>query len=174
MVLICYRNNIAVRCHESTNLLNSREDNAIIMEWDTVKNEYCKFVGEFDSVYRSPQENTGEPTDESADVHVLGSMYYNILTGLMPFYQKEKDRYAVRAMVKLKEKPIIDPGFRNGTLIQRTLVSIMEACWSYESEDRPSVFTVLNQLRDTVQQYEKTHPGVKIEAINLKPLGRPL
>jgi hypothetical protein len=144
------------------------------MEWNSAKNEYCKFVGEFESVFRSPQENTGEPTDESTDVHVLGSMYYNILTGLIPFYEREKNSHALKALVELKEKPYIHPSFRNGTMIQRSLVNIMEACWNYESKDRPSIFTVLKQLRETVKQYEKTYKDIKIEDIDLKPLGRPL
>jgi hypothetical protein len=149
-------------------------NNAIILEWDTQKQEYCKFTGDFESVYRSPQENTEEPTDESADVHVLGSMYYNLLTGLMPFYHKQSHSNAVKALVQKRETPFIDPAFRNGTLVERTLVSIMEDCWQYESENRPSVFSVLKKLRATVAAFEKAHPGTDIASVDLRPLGRPL
>ncbi|GKY98993.1 hypothetical protein MPSEU_000855000 [Mayamaea pseudoterrestris] len=149
-------------------------NNAIVMEWNEKDQKYCKFNGEFDSVYRSPQENTGEPTDESADVHVLGSILYNLLTGLMPFYHEKSHREAVKALVHRKETPCIDPAFRNGTLIQQTLVDIMEDCWHYQSERRPSVFTVLKKLRATVVEYERTHPSADIGAVDLRPLGRPL
>ena len=149
-------------------------NNAIILEWNDETQEYCKFGGDFDSVYRSPQENTEEPTDESADIHVLGSMYYNILTGLMPFYHKESNSVAVRAMVRDREMAYIDPAFRNGTLVEQALVGIMEDCWHYESEGRPSIFSILERLRSTVVAYEKEHPGVSIDAVDLRPLGRPL
>jgi serine/threonine protein kinase len=125
-------------------------------------------------VYRSPQENTGEPTDESADVYALGSLYYNLLTGLMPFYHKDSYQDALSAMVQKKEMPYIDPAFRNGTMIQQALVDVMEECWRYESENRPSVFNILDKLRSTAIAYENSRPRAHIETVDLRPLGRPL
>jgi serine/threonine protein kinase len=150
-------------------------DNAIIMQWNAQKQDYCKFRGNFDSVYRSPQENLGEPTDESADVHVLGSIYYNLLTGLMPFYDKANYTDAVDALVRRKETPFIDATFENGTIVQRALINVMRQCWEYNATDRPSIFSVLELLRDTVNGYETSHPNeVRIEDVDLRPLGRPL
>lgn len=130
-------------------------NNVRIMEFDVVKNEYCPFESKFEWTNRPPEElKYNRKADEKADVYALGNVFYSILTGLTPYYQKSSWSNATQAIVD-GELPFIDPRYRTRSMIERRLVEIMEACWAYYPQDRISVFEVVAHLRETVRIYEE-------------------
>jgi hypothetical protein len=144
-------------------------NNAIVPKYNLASQEYCPFRVRYDYIFRSPQEIKRRKTDESGDVFAIGLIMYTILTGFMPFYER-KDWDASLEALKDGEKPFIDPRYRNRSLIEGKLVEIMEPTWSYYIEDRANIFQVVQGLRDTVDEYEKLNPGIKIRDIDLSNL----
>jgi serine/threonine protein kinase len=144
-------------------------NNALIPKWNPAGQRYCKFRVSYDYIFRSPQKLKHRDTDESADVFALGLIMYTILTGFMPFYERPNWDASIQAL-KDGEKPFIDPRYRNRSLIESRLVDIMEATWAYDIQDRVNVFQVVRGLRDTVKEYERHHPGVRIREIDLSNL----
>ena len=151
------------------NLRLNDYNNAIILKWNPDRNEYCDFKVAYHYIFRSPQEVKRRTTDETSDVFALGLIMYTILTGFMPFYER-RDWDASMQALQDGEMPYIDPRYRNRSLIEKRLVEIMEPTWEYYIEDRASIFDVVKGLRDTVDEYEKLHPGVTIRDVDLSNL----
>lgn len=59
---------------------------ATIMQWDTIKGEYCKFNnGEAFANYRAPEEFAARNLNEQIDTFSFGNNIYAMLTGLWNF-----------------------------------------------------------------------------------------
>jgi hypothetical protein len=51
--------------------------------------------------------------------------------------------------------PFIDPRYRTRSFEEGKLVEIMEQCWKYKPDDRPSIFEVVHFLRDAVEESDR-------------------
>lgn len=142
----------------------------MILEWSPKRSKYCSFRRSFDYIYRSPEENNFEWTNEASDTYALGLILYTLMTGLIPFYQHKDWDTAISAL-KTGEKPFVDPRYRNHSIIETGLVKAMEPCWAFKPNDRPSVFTLVQILRDTMKEFESKNPGIKIREVDLSNLG---
>ena len=76
---------------------------------------------------------------------------YSLLTGLWVFYD-EDDYSEVQKRVKKGEKPYIDPRYTEKSLADAKLVEIIDRCFAFRPEDRPSIFEVVEFLRDAIQE----------------------
>ena len=76
---------------------------------------------------------------------------YSLLTGLWVFFD-EKDAHEVQKRVKAGEKPYIDPRFKENSPAEAKLVEIIDRCHSYQPGDRPSIFEIVEFLRDAVKK----------------------
>ena len=75
-----------------------------------------------------------------------------MLTGLCPFYDTEEDS-VVQNRVKNGLKAFIDPRyFKERSLAEAKLAEIINRCYAYKPEDRPSVFEVVEFLRDALKE----------------------
>lgn len=102
--------------------------------------------------WRSPEEYFDYDLTEQVDVFSLGNNMYGLLTGLCPFYDTEEDS-VVQNRVKNGLKAFIDPRyFKERSLAEAKLAEIINRCYAYKPEDRPSVFEVVEFLRDALKQ----------------------
>jgi hypothetical protein len=128
-------------------------NNAQIMLWSKSKHEYCKYWTGYYGTYKSPEELRGDYCDESVDTHSLGNGIFGLLTGLFPFYEY-RNRTIVNEMIQKGIFTTIDPRYRTRSFIESRLVIIMEQTWAAQSHDRPTIFEVLEYLRETKRLYE--------------------
>jgi hypothetical protein len=82
----------------------------------------------------------------------MGHGIYGLLTGLFPYY-RIFSHTTIREMVREGEKPFIDERYRSRSLIEARLVEIMEPCWEFDTDKRPSIFKIVAQLRETKRLY---------------------
>ena len=60
-------------------------------------------------------------------------------------------------LINNKEKPYVDPRYRNRSVIEAGLVEVMEKAWEWDLDKRESIFKRLQQLyelRDKVAKLE--------------------
>jgi Protein kinase domain len=145
-------------------------NNGKVLQWNPDIGEYCTFTATFDYLWRAPEEtNRDAPADESADVYALGQIFYTLLTGLVPLYERGDWTEAIAANRKGRLPHIADQyKNENATLIERRLVELMGNIWQYDRKDRPSIFAVLRHLYETARLYENENPdGPKIADVPL-------
>lgn len=111
---------------------------------------------------------------ESIDVYSMANNIYCILTGLHPYYQySEKNppnnNNAIRRIQHIIEHriehPYVDPRYRTRSAIEAGLVEIMERMWTWDMDERPTIFDVareLHQLRRQNHHIEKRRKKVCI------------
>lgn len=78
---------------------------------------------------------------------------YSLLTGLWVFYDEEKDS-EMQKRVKEGEKAYIDPRFKHRSLGEAKLSEIIDLCHTYNPQDRPSVFEVVEFLREALKEVQ--------------------
>ena len=81
-------------------------------------------------------------------------MQYTLLTGVYPIYD-ECHESKVKHYIKHGEKPFIDPRWAENSFAEGELAKIIDSCWSYNPNDRPSVGELVLQLRKAVEENKK-------------------
>jgi hypothetical protein len=76
---------------------------------------------------------------------------YSLLTGLFVYYD-ECDEANLQRRVAEGERPYIDERWLNHSFAEGRLVEIMQQCWTYEAEDRIDIGTLVQLLRNAVQE----------------------
>lgn len=121
---------------------------AEVMLYDPESEEYCKYLnGPVFGNYRSPEEVNVEPLDEKIDVFSYGNNLHSVLTGLWVYYY-ETDDQVMQGYIEKGELPWIDPRYRTRSFGEAFLVRLMEICWFYYPNERPSIFDVIALLKD--------------------------
>lgn len=90
--------------------------------------------------------------DERLDVYSFGNNMYALLTGAMPFQGEEYSD--IMDYVADGEQPFVDPRYRERSLEEAKLVEIIEWCHEFYPHDRPSIFEVVDFLRDALLEIE--------------------
>ncbi|KAG7341148.1 PAS domain containing protein [Nitzschia inconspicua] len=135
---------------------------AEFMLWDDEAQEYCKYSpGIARGNWRSPEEYSEINHNEQIDVFSLGNNFYSMLTGLEPFWEEGDDYDKVQERVRAGDKATIDPRFHNRTLEESKLVEIIDRCFEFDPEKRPSIFEVVKFLRDAMDQVDKAKPPIQ-------------
>jgi len=125
---------------------------AEIMLWDEDENKYCKYrSGRGHGTLRSPEEYIDANLDEKIDVFSYGNLLYNLLTGLWNFYELGDSEEVIQEAILDKKRPYIDPRYRNRTFAESALVNLIEKCWEHRAKDRPSIFQVMEYLREALK-----------------------
>jgi len=122
-------------------------NNAMYMEWNLEKQEYCKYFRGFQSTFKAPEEIEGDYLDESVDIWPMGNLIFGILTGLFPFHEIS-DHSEIRNRTK-EGPPYIDPRYRTRSYAEGRLVEIMDKCYKMNATDRVDIFEVVQHLRET-------------------------
>lgn len=112
--------------------------------------------------YRSPEEYSEKDLNEKLDVYSFGNNIYTLLTGLWVYYENEDDG-VVQKLVINGTQAFVDKRFRTRSFIEGELVKLMERCWTYIPEKRPSIFEAVDFLKKTVKEYERREAAKKKE-----------
>lgn len=125
-------------------------NNAVVLEWNFEKQEYCQYYTSYGGDYRAPEEyrDDGADVDETVDIWPMGNLIHTLFTGLWPYYDLD-DEEDIQAATMRGERPYLHPEFRTRSLIERRMTEIMDQCHVLEPQDRVDIFTVVAHLRET-------------------------
>ena len=115
--------------------------------------------------YRSPEEIKRSFQTEKVDIYALANVFYFLLTGKEPYSNPHKVLNLTVGSTDLTEihTSIINgdlPVLPSSILMSKdpavvTIRNIMEACYSYEAEDRPDANVVVAQLQAAFKNGKK-------------------
>jgi hypothetical protein len=126
-----------------------------LMLYDEQKGAYCRYRnGPGGGDWRAPEEYLDDPLDEKIDVFSFGNNVYSILTGAFVYYFEDNFKN-IKKMVIQGNMTKIDPRYRSRSYVEGKLVEIIEKCWAYKVNDRPSIFQIIDELKAVKQQWEK-------------------
>eukprot|EP00980_Cylindrotheca_fusiformis_P028443 scaffold22599_cov139-Cylindrotheca_fusiformis.AAC.34 len=136
--------------NEDKSMLKINDFNrAEFMLFDESSQEYCKYRnGKGGGNWRAPEEYKDGPLDEKIDVWSLGNNMYGLLTGLYPLYWMD-DKQMKKAVMR-GETAYIDPRYKTRSPEEGRLAEIIEQCFRFSPDDRPSIFEVVTFLRRAV------------------------
>lgn len=100
---------------------------------------------------RSPEEYAEKELTEKIDIFSLGSIMFSLLTGLIPF-DEITDEEEMMDKFMAGKLPFIDPRYKNRDSIERKFVEVMEDCWKFKPEDRPTAVEVARRLEELVME----------------------
>ena len=104
--------------------------------------------------YRSPEEVNVRHLDEKIDVFSYGNNLYAILTGLWVYYY-DNDDGEMQRRIRHGQVSYIDPRYRDRSFGEAFLVRLLEICWFYNPQDRPSIFDVIELLQNAIAWNDK-------------------
>jgi serine/threonine protein kinase len=118
--------------------------------YDTKKEAYCKWRNGVptDGSLRAPEENVDAGLSEQIDVFSLGNVFYEVLTGieLWEGYEKaEKIRRVVEG------EPMEIDGIFFQTFSFEVLAQAILLCWTYDAEERPTIFEIIKFLEQGIE-----------------------
>lgn len=105
----------------------------------------------FFSQYRAPEEFAAKDLDEKIDIFSFGNNVYALMTGLWPFYDNDDDTLVQSEIIDGKQA-FIDKRYRTRSYGEEKMVELIEMCWRYKPEDRPSMFEIVRFLERTSEE----------------------
>lgn len=127
--------------------------------YDVKQDKYCKFVNgpPTEGMFRAPEENVDAPLTEKIDVFSLGNVFYSVLTGIMVFVNQSSSEAHQRIVDGITETIA---GIYYESPSSAALAEAIEMCWTYDVEERPTIFEIVQFLEKAVkannpQQSEK-------------------
>jgi len=94
--------------------------------------------------WRSPEEYLGLPLTEKVDIYSMGMVIWSVLSRQRPF-DEFTEKEAIQQVLKGK-RPRVDPAWPG------EIVSIIQACWAQNPEDRPAVQDVVSWLTTLLEK----------------------
>ena len=89
------------------------------------------------------------PLTETIDVWSLGNNIYSLLTGLW-VYPDDEDMEVMNTKILSGNLTYIDPRYKQRSFAEGKLVEIVERIWKFNPTERPSIFDVVQFLREAV------------------------
>ena len=130
--------------------------------WDTKKEEYCKWRNGMspDGSLRAPEENVDAGLTEQLDVFSLGNVFYTVLTGAS-VWEGYSISESVRNIVEGEQMPI-DAIFYK-TFTSEVLAQAISLCWTYDAEERPTIFEIVKFLEQAIESNIRNPDGGTLE-----------
>ena len=100
-----------------------------------------------EGMFRAPEENVDAPLTEKIDVFSLGNVFYSVLTGIMVFVNRSSSEAHQRIVDGITE-PIADIYYESPS--SAALAEAIEMCWTYDVEERPTIFEIVQFLEKAV------------------------
>ncbi|KAJ6501178.1 kinase-like domain-containing protein, partial [Mycena vitilis] len=96
--------------------------------------------------YQAPELFQGDsPNHYGSDVYAVACVFYEILTGKVPFYELPNDMNVMFRVAEGKRPSRPLPG--SGTQITDTLWELMQNCWDKDAESRPTSSQIVERLK---------------------------
>jgi len=132
------------------------------MFYDTKKEEYCKWRNGMspDGTLRAPEENVDAGLSEQLDVFSLGNVFYSVLTGAS-VWEGYGLAEATRNIIEGETMPI-DTLFYE-TFSSEVLAQAIELCWTYDAEERPTIFEIVRFLEQAIESNTRNPDGGTLE-----------
>lgn len=86
-------------------------------------------------------------------MYSLGNAFYSLLTGKIVWEnveKRERDRQIISG------ETLYIPDYYEDSPSSSALAGVIEACWTYSPDDRPSIFEVVNTLEEAVASQRRT------------------
>ena len=118
--------------------------------YDIKQDKYCKFVNgpPAEGMFRAPEENIDAPLTEKIDIFSLGNVLYSVLTGIMVHVSRSSNEAHKRIVDGITE-PIADLYYEEPSTA--ALAEVIELCWTYDAEERPTIFEIVQLLEKAVK-----------------------
>jgi len=100
---------------------------------------------------RAPEEIIDAPLTEKIDVYALGNLIYSVLTGLLVNRNFETEK-AHRRITHGKTENIDVDYFDSRSPAEMALVKVIQWCWTFDANERPSIFQIVEFLEDEVRK----------------------
>ncbi|KAL7534368.1 hypothetical protein ACHAXR_006618 [Thalassiosira sp. AJA248-18] len=125
---------------------------AEVLLYDMEHETYCSFSNGAppDGSLRAPEEIIDAPLSEKIDVYSVGNVFYSILTGLLVNRNAKNIKEAHWRVTHGKTEEIDVSYFESRGL--GALVKAIQWCWTFQAEERPSIFEIVNLLEDEVKK----------------------
>jgi len=126
---------------------------AEVLLWDAKEERYCTFLNGVppDGSLRAPEEIIDAPLTEKIDVYALGNLIYSVLTGLLVNRNFETEK-AHRRITHGKTENIDVDYFDSRSPAEMALVKVIQWCWTFDANERPSIFQIVEFLEDEVRK----------------------
>lgn len=129
---------------------------AEVLMYSEEDEQYCTFSNgpPPDGSLRSPEEIIDAPLTEKIDVYSLGNVFYSILTGY--FVNQDYNIKESHWRITHGRTEEIDVRFfKSRGPAEMALIKAMQWCWTFEAEERPSIFQIVKFLEDEVEKNSK-------------------
>lgn len=113
-----------------------------------------------DGTLRAPEENIDAGLTEQLDVFSLGNVFYSVLTGAAVWegYSIDDAVSRIVAGVTMPIDPIFYKTFSSEVLAQAVLL-----CWTYDAEERPTIFEIVRFLEQAIESNTRNPEGGSLE-----------
>jgi len=130
--------------------------------YDTKKEEYCKWRNGMspDGSLRAPEENVDAGLTEQVDVFSLGNVFYTVLTGVTVWEGYDLSE-TIRNIVEGVTMPIDDIFYK--TFSSEVLAQAISLCWTYDAEERPTIFEIVRFLEQAIESNIRNPHGGTLE-----------
>ncbi|KAK7037376.1 Rho guanine nucleotide exchange factor [Paramarasmius palmivorus] len=91
--------------------------------------------------WSAPEIHAGDPSTTWSDIYSVGCLYYEIITGLVPFYDLSKEAAVLLAVIQGKR-----PVRPSNIMISDALWALINDCWNTEPTSRPTAENLLCRL----------------------------
>lgn len=130
--------------------------------YDTKKEEYCKWRNGIsaDGSLRAPEENVDAGLTEQLDVFSLGNVFYSVLTGAEVWEGWSKSE-VVSSIIEGETVPIDRIFYK--TFSSEVLAQAISLCWTYDAEERPTIFEIVRFLEQAIESNTRNPDGGTLE-----------
>jgi hypothetical protein len=89
------------------------------------------------------------PLTETIDVWSLANNIYSLVTGIW-VYPEDPETKVIKKKMANSEWSYIDPRYKKSSFEEGILLETVERIWKLDPAERPSIFDVVQFLRDAV------------------------
>ncbi|KAJ7145646.1 kinase-like domain-containing protein [Mycena epipterygia] len=136
---------------KALNVLVTRSGRAVIADFGQSSNVMLSRIPAFSSSttlniggtlrWKAPEVLSGNQNSVKSDVYAFAGVSYEILTGKVPFF--EVNDYAILLHVLINRKIP-----QQSSSISPDVWTLMEQCWDFEAENRPTARDIVARLSD--------------------------